>query len=75
MKTIRRYINVENNELNIVLPKDFNAKRVEVIIISEGETMSEATKLLLDERILHHANNPEDVVDFDEFLIELEGSL
>lgn len=34
MQAIRQIIDVENQMLNILLPKDFKAKKVEVIILS-----------------------------------------
>lgn len=75
MNTIRKFVEVKNNTLNIVLPDNFKAKRVEVIIISNETELLDKTKKLLDDRIQHHIKNPTDVVEFDEFLLELEKDL
>lgn len=36
MKAVKQIIDVENNTFSVVLPKDFTAKRVEVIILPSG---------------------------------------
>ena len=55
MNAIRQYIEVKDHALHVNLPKDFNAKNVEVIIIPNDENLIELTteqKIKLDQALL-----------------------
>lgn len=56
MNAIRQFVEVKDHSINVILPKDFSAKRVEVIILpNEEEDFYELTqeqKSILDERLL-----------------------
>lgn len=77
MNAIRQFIDVKNNRFNVVLPKGFNASRVEVIILpSEIEDdIPQWHKDIANSRLSDYLQNPNDVEDFDEFLDELEREL
>lgn len=58
MEAIRRFVKVKNHEVNIILPEDFHAEEVEVIILAKNESniqLSNEQKRILEERI----NEPE----------------
>ena len=77
MNAIRQFIEVKNNSFNVVLPKGFTAKSVEVIIMS-SETLNDIPqwhKDILDKRLQDYIENPNDVMDFDTFCDELEKEL
>ncbi len=48
MNAIRQIVEVKNHKINVVLPNDFSAKKVEVIIFSSDEDL-EISKLQMDE--------------------------
>ena len=75
MEAIRQVITVKDNSFQVTLPKGFNAKRVEVIIFPSDDELSEDTKAQLDERLKDYNENPEDVMDFDALLDEIENRL
>ena len=70
MNAIRQFIEVKNNTFNVVLPKGFTAKTVEVIIIPSAENFSipEWHKEIVLERI----KNPQTPVDAFEMISQLE---
>lgn len=74
MKAIKQIIDVENHTFSVVLPKDFTAKRVEVIIFpsSAEDDMPQWHKEIIDKRLKDYKQNPDDVTDFDVFCDELE---
>lgn len=37
MQALRQFVDVKNHSLNIVLPNDFNADKVEIIVLSVEE--------------------------------------
>ena len=77
MNAIRQFIEVKNNSFNVVLPKGFTAKNVEVIIMP-SETQNDIPqwhKDILDKRLQDYLENPNDVMDFDTFCDELEKEL
>ena len=77
MNAIRQFIEVKNNSFNVVLPKGFTAKSVEVIIMS-SETLNDIPqwhKDILDKRLQDYIENPNDVMDFDTFCDVLEKEL
>lgn len=56
MKAIRQFIEVKDNSFNVSLPKDFNAKRVEIIIIPNDNNddfieVSQEQKVILDKAL------------------------
>ena len=77
MNAIRQFIEVKNNSFNVVLPKGFTAKTVEVIIMP-SETQNDIPqwhKDILDKRLQDYLENPNDVMDFDTFCDVLEKEL
>jgi hypothetical protein len=70
MDAIRQIIKVKNNTFNAVLPKDFTAKTVEVIIIPTDDAIGipEAHKAIVRKRILELQPD----VDAHEMLTALE---
>lgn len=77
MNVIRQFLEVKDHSINVILPKDFSAKRVEVIILSsENEVqISKETQNFLDKRFDDYLKNPEKVTDFDKFMKEMEKDL
>jgi len=76
MNVIRQFIEVKDNSFNVTLPEDFKAKRVEIIILpSDDVQISDETRNMLDERLNDYLKHPENVSDFDEFLLEMESDL
>lgn len=77
MDAVRQFVEVKNNTFQITLPEGFNAKRVEVIILPSDDTdaLSDDLKSLLDARLEDYQNNPDDVMDFDELLNQLESEI
>ena len=69
MNAIRQFIEVKNNSFNVVLPKGFTAKTVEVIIMPTAEIFSipEWHKEIVLERI----KNPQTPVDAFEMISQL----
>ncbi len=78
MNAIRQFIEVKNHTFTVVLPDDFDANTVEVIILPKQENkieLSDETKALLDSRLNDYIQNPDEVKDFDLLLDELEQEL
>ncbi|WP_130736471.1 hypothetical protein [Flavobacterium sp. J27] len=58
MEAIRQFVKVKNQQLNIILPDDFLAEEVEVIILAKTESdlnLSQEQMQFLDDRV----NEPE----------------
>jgi hypothetical protein len=75
MNAIRQFIDVKNHSFQVTLPDNFNARRVEVIILPNQEDdfeLSQETKNRLDIRLNDYLQNSNDVQDFDALLDELE---
>jgi hypothetical protein len=74
MKAIKQIIDVENHTFSVVLPRDFTAKRVEVIILPSNpeDDIPQWHKEIIDKRLKDYKQNPDDVTDFDVFCDELE---
>ena len=53
MNAIRQFIEVKDHSFNVILPEDFSAKRVEIIILPSDNDVqiSKETQNLLDKRI------------------------
>jgi hypothetical protein len=69
---------VKNHTFTIVLPDDFDANTVEVIILPKQQNkieFSDETKALLDARLNDYVQNLDDVSPFDLLLDELEQEL
>ena len=78
MNAIRQFVEVKNHTFTIVLPDDFDANTVEVIILPKQQNkieFSDETKALLDARLNDYAQNPDEVRDFDLLLDELQQEL
>lgn len=78
MNAIRQFIDVKNRSFQVVLPDNFNASRVEIIILpsnEDGFKLSAQTKKMLDDRLESFENNPNDVYDFDQLLKELDDEI
>lgn len=77
MKAIRKIVTVKNHQINIILPDDFNAEEVEVIILPRQDDF-EVPKWQINEvreRTERYLKNPNDVTDIDDFLKEIEDEL
>ncbi len=70
MDAIRQFIEVKNNSFNVIHPKEFTAKNVEVIIMPSVEDFGipEWHKKIVFERI----KNPQPPVDAFKMIDELE---
>jgi hypothetical protein len=77
MDAIRQFIDVKNNSFSVVLPENFKASRVEVIILPSGieNDIPQWQKEIVNSRLADYLQNPNNVEDFDEFLDELEREL
>ncbi len=78
MNAIRQFVEVKNHTFTIVLPDDFDANTVEVIILPKQQNkieLSDETKALLDALLNDYTQNPDDVSPFDLLLDELEQEL
>ncbi|WP_428223692.1 hypothetical protein [Flavobacterium sp.] len=78
MDAIRQFIDVKDQKFEVILPDDFRAKRVEVIILPSNENYSEpseTTQQLLEERLAYLKQNPKTRIDFDQLLDDLENEI
>ena len=79
MQAIKRIIEVKNHTFTVVLPDDFMASRVEVIILPTTSATSIDVPQWQQEEVLRrlelYRKNPESAVDFDEALDEIEKGL
>lgn len=81
MEAIRKIVSVKNRTITIVLPDDFDANQVEVIIFPSEKSDNSEYKVpqwqidRVRDRTENYLNNPEDVTDIDDFLKEIEGEL
>jgi hypothetical protein len=77
MEAIRQTVKVKNHKISIVLPDDFNADEVDVIILPTSKEY-QIPQWQIDqvrERHEEYLKNPENVTDIDDFLKELENEL
>ena len=53
MEAIRQFVTVKNHTINIILPDDFNADEVEVIILQKQDDfiLTDEMKATLDSRV------------------------
>lgn len=78
MEAIRRTVKVENHSINIVLPNDFTAEEVDVIILPSQNAEFKIPQWQIDEvreRTEKYLKNPSKVTDIDDFLKEIEDEL
>lgn len=76
MDAIRQFIDVKNNSFSVLLPDDFNADRVEVIIFpSEPNDIPQWQKTEATRRLEIYKNNPKSALDFDQVMDKIEQGL
>jgi hypothetical protein len=75
MDAIRQFIDVKNHSFQVILPDNFNARRVEVIILpSEDEDdVPQWQKDIVLERIEAIKQNPNLLIDEDQFWKDVEN--
>lgn len=77
MEAIRQTVKVKNHQINIILPQDFNAEEVDVIILPSLKEY-QIPQWQMDEvreRTDKYLKNPESATDIDDFLKEIENEL
>jgi len=74
MKAIKQIIDVENHTFSVVLPKDFTAKRVEVIILPSNpeDDIPEWQKKESERRYNEYLQNPEIAILNEDFMKKLD---
>ncbi|MDI9311340.1 MAG: hypothetical protein QM535_14105 [Limnohabitans sp.] len=78
MEAIRQTLKVENHTINIVLPDDFMADEVDVIILPAEKKEYAIPQWQIDqvrERTENYLKNPKNATDIDDFLKEIEDEL
>lgn len=78
MEAIRQTVKVKNHTINIILPDDFNADLVDVIILPSQNNEYSIPQWQINEvreRTEKYLKNPENVTDIDDFLKEIENDL
>jgi hypothetical protein len=78
MEAIRQIVPVKNHTINIILPNDFNAEEVEVIIMPIQNKEYNIPQWQIDqvrERTDKYLKNPNNATDIDDFLKEIENEL
>jgi hypothetical protein len=77
MDAIRQFIEVKDHSFQVSLPKDFNARRVEVIILP-SEVEDDIPQWQKDEvlrRLELYKNDPSTGLDFDQVMDQIEKDL
>lgn len=77
MEAIRQTVKVKNHQINIILPQDFNAEEVDVIILPSLKEY-QIPQWQMDEvreRTDKYLKNPKSATDIDDFLKEIENEL
>ena len=74
MKAIKQIIDVENHTFSVVLPKDFTAKRVEVIILPSSleDDIPEWQKKESERRYNEYLQNPEIAILNEDLMKKLD---
>ena len=74
MKAIKQIIDVENHTFSVVLPKDFTAKRVEVIILpsSPEDDIPKWQQEESERRYNEYLQNPEIAILNEDFMKKLD---
>jgi len=78
MEAIRRTIKVNNHSINIILPDNFIAEEVDVIILPVEKKEYTIPQWQIDqvrERTDKYLKNPESAANIDDFLKEIENEL
>lgn len=78
MEAIRQTVKVKNNTISIILPENFNAEEVDVIILPAEKKEYSIPQWQIDEvrdRTEKYLKNPESVTNIDDFLKEIENEL
>jgi hypothetical protein len=74
MKAIKQIIDVENHTFTVVLPKDFTAKRVEVIILPSNpeDDIPQWQQKESERRYKEYLQNPEIAILNEDFMKKLD---
>jgi hypothetical protein len=78
MEAIRQTVKVKNNTISIVLPDDFNAEFVDVIVLPSQDKEYSIPQWQIDEvreRTIEYFKNPSIALDFDDVMKDLENEL
>lgn len=77
MEAIRQIISVKNHSITVILPDDFTADEVEVIILPvQNEYKIPQWQIdQVRERTENYLKNPKDTTEIDDFLKEIENEL
>lgn len=78
MEAIRQFIKVNGRNINIILPDDFNADEVEVIILASvkyNNTIPDWQMQQVRERSEAYLKNPSSAEDFDKAMKDIEDEL
>ena len=78
MEAIRQTVKVKNNTISIVLPDDFNAEFVDVIVLPSQDKEYSIPQWQIDEvrdRTIEYFKNPSIALDFDDVMKDLENDL
>jgi hypothetical protein len=78
MEAIRQTVKVKNNTISIVLPDDFNAEFVDVIVLPSQDKEYSIPQWQIDEvreRTIEYFKNPSIALDFDDVMKDLENKL
>jgi hypothetical protein len=78
MEAIRQTVKVKNNTISIVLPDDFNAEFVDVIVLPSQDKEYSIPQWQIDEvreRTIEYFKNPSIAMDFDAVMKDLENEL
>jgi hypothetical protein len=75
MKAIKQIIDVENHTFSVVLPKDFTAKRVEVIIFPSNpeDDIPQWQQEESERRYNDYLQNPEIAILNEDFMKKLDA--
>jgi hypothetical protein len=78
MEAIRQTVKVKNHTISIILPDNFNADEVDVIILPSEKKEYSIPQWQIDqvrERTENYLKNPESATEIDDFLKEIENEL
>ena len=78
MEAIRRTVKVNNHSISIILPDNFNAEEVDVIILPVEKKEYTIPQWQIDqvrERTDKYLKNPESATNIDDFLKEIKNEL
>lgn len=81
MEALRKIVSVKNGTINNILPDDFHASEVEVIIFPYNKSDKDRYAVpqwqinRVRERTDKYLKNPNNVTDIDDFLKEIEDEL